>query len=45
MAAAIAPCAVCAAIAPLRGRIENTNAARVLVLLVVAAAATGGYGY
>ncbi|MFC5262315.1 DUF4118 domain-containing protein [Kribbella qitaiheensis] len=41
MAAAIVPCAVCAAIAPFRGRIENTNAALVLVLLVVAAAATG----
>jgi K+-sensing histidine kinase KdpD len=41
VAAAVVPCAVCAAIVPLRGRIENTNAALLLVLLVVAASATG----
>lgn len=41
VAAAIVPCAVCAAIVPLRERIENTNAALLLVLIVVAAAATG----
>jgi len=40
-AAAVVPAVVCAAIVPLRGRIENTNAALVLVLLVVATAAIG----
>jgi K+-sensing histidine kinase KdpD len=41
VAAAIVPFAVCAAIVPLRNRVENTNAALVLVLIIVAAAATG----
>ncbi len=40
-AAAAVPALACAAIAPFRDSIANTNAALVLVLLVVAAAATG----
>ena len=40
-AAVVVPGAVCAAIVPIRGRVENTNAALVLVLVVVAIAATG----
>ncbi|GAA1579438.1 hypothetical protein GCM10009789_36470 [Kribbella sancticallisti] len=39
--AAVVPAVVCAAIVPFRAQIENTNAALVLVLVVVGAAATG----
>jgi K+-sensing histidine kinase KdpD len=39
--AAVVPALVCAAIAPFRDHIANTNAALVLVLVVVAAAVTG----
>ncbi|MFI7065822.1 DUF4118 domain-containing protein [Kribbella sp. NPDC050124] len=39
--AAAVPALVCAATVPFRARIENTNAALVLVLVVIAAAATG----
>lgn len=41
VAAAVVPMLVCAAIVPFRAHIENTNAALVLVLAVVAAAVTG----
>jgi K+-sensing histidine kinase KdpD len=40
-AAAAVPAVVCAGLAPLRDRLANTNAALVLVLVVVMAAATG----
>ena len=40
-AAAVAPLVACAALSPLRGSFANTNIALVLVLLIVAAAATG----
>ncbi|WP_410790933.1 DUF4118 domain-containing protein [Kribbella sp. C-35] len=40
-AATLVPAAVCAGLAPFRDRIANTNAALVLVLVVVMAAATG----
>lgn len=39
--AATLPALVCASIVPFRARIENTNAALVLILVVIAAAATG----
>lgn len=41
LGAAVGPLAVCAAIAPFREDLENTNTALVLVLVVVIAAATG----
>ncbi len=41
VAAALAPLAGCAVLAPFRDQLANTNEALVLVLLVVAAAATG----
>lgn len=40
-AAAVAPLVVCAALSPFRDSFANTNIALVLVLLIVAAAATG----
>lgn len=40
-AAAVVPLLACALVVPFRDRIPNTNAALVLVLIVVAAAATG----
>lgn len=40
-AAVVVPAGVCAGLAPFRERLANTNAALVLVLLVVMAAATG----
>jgi hypothetical protein len=40
-AAALAPLAACGVIVPFRDSVANTNAALVLILLVVAAAATG----
>ena len=39
--AVVAPLAVCGALLPLRGVVQNTNAALVLVLVVVGVAATG----
>lgn len=41
LAALMAPLVVCAALAPFRGDVANTNVALVLVLVVVGAAATG----